>query len=105
MAESYDTTSSGFKPKSIPKSEASKKTIRSALQGSAGFLFSSLSADELEQVVMAMEEKRLKKGEKIISQGDKGDNFYGKLETQKHLVIISTYNPPFNLRSGRRGYL
>lgn len=79
MAESYDTSRESFTPKSVPKSEASKKTIRSALQGSAGFLFSSLSSEELEQVVMAMQEKRLKKGEEIIRQGDKGDNFYGML--------------------------
>lgn len=50
--------------------------IRAALQGSAGFLFSSLSPDELETVVMAMSEKAVVPGDVVIKQGDKGDYFY-----------------------------
>jgi cAMP-dependent protein kinase regulator len=50
--------------------------IRAALQGSAGFLFSSLSPEELETVVMAMTEKNVIPGETVIKQGDKGDYFY-----------------------------
>lgn len=39
-------------------------------------MFSSLSPSEIEQLVMAMSEVKLTKGEAVIKQGDKGDNFY-----------------------------
>jgi hypothetical protein len=51
MAESYDPSAGGkVDIKSVPKPEASKAIIRSALQGAAAFLFSSLSAAENETV-------------------------------------------------------
>jgi CRP-like cAMP-binding protein len=50
--------------------------IRAALQGSAGFLFSSLSASETDALVMSMAERVLATGETIIKQGDVGDHFY-----------------------------
>jgi uncharacterized protein YaiE (UPF0345 family) len=77
MAESYDPTAGGkVKIEKVEKPEASKKVIRAALQGSAGFLFSSLSPDELETVVGAMTEKTVTAGDVVIKQGDKGDYFY-----------------------------
>lgn len=39
-------------------------------------MFSSLSASEIEDVVMAMKEKKLSKGEAIIKQGDHGNEWY-----------------------------
>jgi len=77
MAESYDPTAGGkAKVERIEKPEKSKALIRAALQGSASFLFSSLTPDELETVVMAMSEKVVSAGDVVIRQGDKGDFFY-----------------------------
>jgi len=77
MAESYDPTGAGkVTITRVEKSDKAKATIRAALQGGAAFLFSSLSADELETVVMAMSEKNVTPGETVIKQGDKGDFFY-----------------------------
>ena len=55
MAESYDPSAGGkVDVKVVPKPEAAKVIIRAALQGAAAFLFSSLSPEERETVVMAM---------------------------------------------------
>lgn len=53
-----------------------RAVIRAALQGSAGFLFSSLSPSETDALVMSMAERVLAVGETIIKQGDVGDHFY-----------------------------
>ena len=76
MAESYNKTDGNFVLPVIAKSDAAKSVIRDALQGSAGFLFSSLSPQELEQVVMAMSKQDCKPGHAIITQGEDGDAFY-----------------------------
>jgi len=77
MAESYDPTAGGkVEVKRVEKPDAVKDLIRKALQGGAAFLFSSLSATELETVVMAMAEKAVAPGDVVIKQGDKGDYFY-----------------------------
>lgn len=77
MAESYDPTAGGkMEIKRVEKPEAAKAVIRAALAGGAAFLFSGLSPDELETVVMAMTEKVVAAGDVVIRQGDKGDYFY-----------------------------
>lgn len=71
-----------FVARKISKSDEAKMRIRAVLQRS--FLFSGLSAEELEIVVMAMEEVRLEAPQRIIQQGDDGDCLYviedGRLE-------------------------
>lgn len=76
VAESYNKTDSKFVLPQVEKSDAAKKVIMDALQGSAGFLFASLSPTELQQVVMAMKEVKCVPGTTIIKQGDDGDAFY-----------------------------
>ena len=39
-------------------------------------LFKALDPEQLEAVVMSMEERRLEKGEAVITQGDEGNHFY-----------------------------
>ena len=78
MAESYDPSAGGkAKIVSVEKPESAKACIRAALQsGNAALLFSSLTAAELETVVMAMTEKVVVEGDVVIKQGDQGDYFF-----------------------------
>jgi CRP-like cAMP-binding protein len=75
MAESYDAAGADWRPPVYEKSVAAKATIKKAVTD-AGFMFSSLSAAEIEQLVMAFKPYDQVKGDVIIKQGDKGDNFY-----------------------------
>ena len=54
-----------FKPKVVPKSEETKQKILARL--SQAFMFSALDEKEKDIVLDAMEERRAKKGEHIIS--------------------------------------
>lgn len=75
MAESFDKAAADWKPPVYKKERAAVATLKKAI-GDAGFIFASLGAAEIEQVVAAFMPMPLKKGEVIIKQGDKGDNFY-----------------------------
>ena len=76
VAESYDAERGrNFTLPVHPKSEESMQVIRAAL-GKGHFLFASLSADQLEQIAVAMSGVDLSPGETIIEQGAQGDNFY-----------------------------
>jgi len=58
----------------IEKSEEEIKSITSAI--STHFLFQHLNAQQRAQVIGVMEPIDVKKGEWVITQGDKGDKFY-----------------------------
>ncbi|KAJ1728160.1 hypothetical protein LPJ72_005600 [Coemansia sp. Benny D160-2] len=74
-AESMNpTTEAEYKKKFVPKSEAQKQRIGDALTNN--FLFKNLDEDSYRDVVDAMEEKRVKKGQNVIVQGGVGDYFY-----------------------------
>lgn len=64
----------GFKPANIPKGEKQKELIRKALK--ENFVFNSLSADELNQIVNAMQSHSVRPQTNIIQQGEDGDFFY-----------------------------
>ena len=67
------------------------------------FLFGNLEPKDLEVVINAMEEKRFKKGENIITQGDNGDclyfveegnlNCYKKFQTIPEPKLVKQYQP------------
>ena len=85
-----------FKPRIIEKTEVQKERIREKLKMS--FVFNALDARELEIVVSAMEEKKFKLGEAVITQGDEGDNLYvvdtGTLKCSRvfvRLLIVMTF--------------
>ncbi|XP_057296324.1 cAMP-dependent protein kinase type II regulatory subunit-like isoform X2 [Hydractinia symbiolongicarpus] len=57
-----------------PKSDAQRKRLNEAVKNI--LLFKNLDAEELNQVLDAMFERKTTPGEHIIDQGDDGDNFY-----------------------------
>lgn len=87
---------SDFKPVIVPKDENTKQKIRERLGKS--FLFNTLEEKELEIVIDAMKEVKLKPGEYIIREGEDGDYLYvveiGKLQCSK---IFKGNTEPTNL--------
>ena len=63
-----------FVPKKIPKTSEQINRIKGKIISS--FIFSSLDKKDLEIVIDAMEEKKFKKDEKVITQGEVGDCLY-----------------------------
>ncbi|KAG7301588.1 cAMP-dependent protein kinase type II regulatory subunit-variant 2 [Plutella xylostella] len=77
FAETYDPEeddSDEGAPVVFPKSDAQRSRLAEAVRGI--LLFRSLDAQQMQQVLDAMFEKRSEPGEYIIRQGDDGDNFY-----------------------------
>ena len=90
-----------FVARKIPKTDEQIQRIKSSVIHS--FLFSNLEPKDLEIVIGAMEEKRFKPGEDVITQGDRGDCLYfvesGNLECYKQFskgeepVLVKKYEP------------
>ncbi|CAH2089663.1 unnamed protein product [Euphydryas editha] len=77
FAETYDPEeddSDEGAPAVFPKSDAQRARLAEAVRGI--LLFRSLDAQQMQQVLDAMFEKRSVPGEYVIRQGDDGDNFY-----------------------------
>ncbi|KAJ2482431.1 hypothetical protein IWW56_001089 [Coemansia sp. RSA 2131] len=74
-AESMNpTTEPEYKKKFVPKTDVQKQRIREALDNN--FLFKNMDEDSYRDVIDAMEEKRVEKGQSVIVQGGVGDYFY-----------------------------
>lgn len=75
-SESNSVDDDTYKKKVYPKDSTQLTRIQDSLEGS--FLFTELSLDQgqRQEVYDAMFEKRVKAGQIIYSQGDKGDYFY-----------------------------
>lgn len=90
-----------FIPRIIKKTEEQKARIRKRLQNS--FMFEALDMKERVTVIDAMDEKKVKRGEYIIHQGDDGENLYvvdyGNLDCLKRFPgdenekFLKTYTP------------
>ena len=90
-----------FKPRFIKKSQEQILKIKNRVLSS--FLFSNLEKKDLDIVIGAMDEKKLKPNEIAIQQGDDGDVLYvvesGELECSKHFtkdgpeVFLKMYHP------------
>ena len=63
-----------FVPKKIPKTEEQVNRIKGKIASS--FIFNSLDKKDIEIVIEAMEEKKFKIDEKVITQGEVGDCLY-----------------------------
>ncbi|XP_041984885.1 cAMP-dependent protein kinase type II regulatory subunit [Aricia agestis] len=77
FAETYDPEeddSDEGAPVVFPKSDAQRARLAEAVRGI--LLFRSLDAQQMQQVLDAMFEKRAEPEEYVIRQGDDGDNFY-----------------------------
>jgi cAMP-dependent protein kinase regulator len=61
-------------PTSHPKSDAQRSRLAEAVKHI--LLFRSLDVEQMQQVIDAMFERKVTKGEYVIKQGDDGDNFY-----------------------------
>ncbi|KAJ2779915.1 hypothetical protein H4R18_003730 [Coemansia javaensis] len=74
-AESMNpTTAPEFKKKFVPKTDAQKQRIQEALDNN--FLFKNMDEESYRDIIDAMEEKRVEKGQSVIAQGGVGDYFY-----------------------------
>ncbi|KAJ1813205.1 hypothetical protein LPJ75_003290 [Coemansia sp. RSA 2598] len=74
-AESMNpTTDAEYKKKFVPKTEEQKQRIRQALN--SNFLFKNIDEDSYHDVIDAMEEKHVEKGQNVVVQGGVGDYFY-----------------------------
>jgi CRP-like cAMP-binding protein len=58
----------------IPKTDEARRRILSAI--SNNLLFRNLEGDQRQEVMDAMFERKVPRGETVIKQGDEGDNFY-----------------------------
>lgn len=58
----------------IPKTEEVRQRINKAIQNN--LLFRNLDAEQKDDIINAMFEKRVSNGDIVIRQGDPGDNFY-----------------------------
>jgi len=86
-AEAYGTfnVKMAFTAPVYAKEEDTIKRIKACMQTS--FLFSSLEAEEMNTVILALKDKKLAPNERIIQQGDDGDSMFiieeGELECLK----------------------
>lgn len=72
-AESIDPTKD-YKKVVHEKDQNTKDQILAAVQ--KNLLFQSLDKEQFDEIIDSMFEKKVKKGEVVIKQGDEGDNFY-----------------------------
>ena len=77
-----------FVPKVIPKNDEQMNRIKGKIISS--FIFSSLEKKDLDIVINAMEEKRYKLDDKVISQGEDGDCLY--IVETGNLKCFKTFN-------------
>lgn len=77
FAETYnpedDEDDDGSKPV-YPKSDEQRQQLSEAVKNI--LLFRSLDKEQMQEVLDAMFERKVKKDELVIKQGDDGDNFY-----------------------------
>lgn len=77
-----------WKPPQFPKTAEQQERLRSAI--SRNFLFAHLDDDQTDQVLGAMQERKIPaKDVKVISQGDQGDYFY-VVEDGSFDIFVST---------------
>ena len=102
-AEVYGTfhKKESFIAKVVPKTPEQIQRIKTSVIHS--FLFGNLEPKDLQVVINAMEEKRFKKGENIITQGDNGDclyfvesgnlNCFKKFQSDPEPKLVKHYQP------------
>lgn len=74
FAESYDPEEEESEKVVYPKSDEQRRRLLSAVQKI--FLFRALDQEQMKEVLDAMFERKVNVGDKVIEQGDDGDNFY-----------------------------
>ncbi len=72
-----------------PKTDDQRERLTDAVKGI--LLFRSLESEQMQEVIDAMFERKVKDGESVIEQGDDGDNFY-VIENGFYDVYVKTDN-------------
>lgn len=96
FAEHYDPAEDDEDegPKVVhPKSDAQREKLSQAVKNI--LLFKSLDQAQMQEVIDAMFERKVKAGETVIKQGDDGDNFY--------VISSGTYHIYVNTDGGKGG--
>jgi len=89
FAETYDPEAD-TEEEVIPKHEKTQAQRASLTEAVKQILlFRSLDQEQVQQVIDAMFEKKVKKGEFVIKQGDDGDNFY-VIQQGKFKAMVTT---------------
>ena len=87
-----------FVPTVIAKTSEQKDRIRTKLQKL--FIFSALSAKDVEVIIDAMEERKFSQGHIVIGQGDEGNELYvvesGQLTCVKQFVFYEMLNHAYS---------
>ena len=87
------TSSSSFTLRSIPKTQQQNMFIKTHLLNT--FLFNTLSINDMQSIINAMEYKSFKMNDTIITEGNYGNNFYlvesGVLRSIKKDVKVKQY--------------
>lgn len=91
FAETYDPEEEDDDEQSAihPKTDLQRKALKEAVKEI--LLFRSLEPDQLNEVLDAMFEYKVKSGDNIIRQGDDGDNFY-VVESGLYNIYVNTAN-------------
>jgi len=91
FAETYDPEEDEQDDQSViyPKSDLQRKALKESVKEI--LLFRSLEPDQLNEVLDAMFEYKVKSGDNIIRQGDDGDNFY-VVESGLYNIYVTTAN-------------
>lgn len=87
-AEAYDPSKEEKDYKSVlhPKTDEQKSRLRQAMKNI--LLFKACEAEQIKEILDAMFERKVEEGEKVIQQGDDGDNFY-VIETGTYDVFVN----------------
>ena len=88
-AEKYDPEADNDDDEKLvfPKTDEQRERLTESV--SSILIFRSLDSDQMQEVVDAMFERRVKPGEMVIEQGDDGDNFYA-IESGVFDVMVKT---------------
>ena len=91
FAETYDPEEDDPEDSSVvyPKSDLQRRALKESVKEI--LLFRSLSPEQLNEVLDAMFEYKVKSGDYIIRQGDDGDNFY-VVERGLYNIYVNTDN-------------
>ena len=91
FAETYDPEEDEQDDSSVvyPKSDLQRRALKESVKEI--LLFRSLSPEQLNEVLDAMFEYKVKAGDYIIRQGDDGDNFY-VVERGLYNIYVNTDN-------------
>ena len=87
-AETYDPSKEDKNAKKVvhPKTEEQRSRLKHAMKNI--LLFKACEPEQIQEILDAMFERKVQKGDEVITQGDDGDNFY-VIELGKYDVLIN----------------